>query len=38
MNCKEVTDLLVAHFGKQRAVADLGPDDFAGLRSQMGKR
>jgi integrase len=38
LNAKEATDLLVAHFGKQRAVADLGPDDFADLRSRMVKK
>src|SRR5262249_7335320 len=38
MNCKEVADLLVSHFGKQRSVADLGPDDFAGLRNKMSRR
>ncbi|MCI0460799.1 MAG: site-specific integrase [Gemmataceae bacterium] len=38
MNCKEATDLLVSHFGKQRAIADLGPDDFADLRNKMAKR
>jgi hypothetical protein len=30
---KRVCDLLVAHFGKQRLVADLDPADFAGLRN-----
>ena len=35
MNCKETTDLLVAEFGKQRAVAELGPDDFASVRNKM---
>jgi integrase len=35
---KEVCDLLVAEFGKGRLVADLGPDDFAALRSRMAKR
>src|SRR5437868_2697155 len=35
---KETTDLLVAHLGKGRLVADLGPDDFAGLRNKMAKR
>src|SRR5579871_2596253 len=36
-NCKEATDLLVKHLGKHRAVADLGPDDFADLRNKMAK-
>jgi integrase len=35
---KVTTDLLVSHFGKQRVVADLGPDDFAGLRNKMAKK
>src|SRR5262249_46282535 len=38
MNCKEATDLLVSHFGKQRCIADLGPDDFADLRNKMAKK
>jgi integrase len=38
LNCKEATDLLVAHLGRQRVVADLGPDDFAPLRNKMAKR
>jgi hypothetical protein len=38
MNCKEATDPLVSHFGKQRVVADLGPDDFAELRNKMAKK
>lgn len=37
-NCKEATDLLVARLGRQRVVADLGPDDFADLRNKMTKR
>ena len=37
-NCKEATDLLVSHFGKQRTVADLRPDDFADVRNKMAKR
>ncbi|HVK16986.1 MAG TPA: tyrosine-type recombinase/integrase [Fimbriiglobus sp.] len=37
-NYREVADLLVTHFGKQRAVDDLGPDDFADLRNIMAKR
>lgn len=32
---KEATDLLVARFGKNRLVADLGQDDFATLRKHM---
>jgi integrase len=35
---KTATDLLVAHFGKTRLVADLDPDDFAGLRRKMAKK
>ncbi len=35
---KEVTDLLVKQFGKQRIVADLRPDDFATLKNAMTKR
>jgi integrase len=35
---KEVCDLLVAHLGKARLVADLGPDDFAALQDKMAKR
>jgi integrase len=35
---KEVCDLLVPHLGKGRLVADLDPDDFAGLRNKMAKR
>jgi integrase len=35
---KAATDLVVAAFGKQRIVADLGPDDFAILRNKMAKR
>jgi integrase len=35
---KQVTDLLVGQFGKQRLVADVGPDDFAALRDKMAKR
>ncbi len=35
---KEVADLLVQQFGKQRAVADLRPDDFASLRNAMTQR
>jgi integrase len=35
---KDATDLIVSHFGKGRLVADLGPDDFAGLRKKMAKR
>src|ERR1700726_3623939 len=31
---KATTDLLVSRFGKQRVVADLGTDDFAGLRNK----
>jgi integrase len=35
---KQVTDLLIAHLGRARVVADLGPDDFAALRKKMSKR
>ena len=34
---KEVTDLLVKHYGKSRVVADLGPDDFTALKNRMTK-
>src|SRR5437588_7559527 len=36
-NYKEAADLLVSEFGRQRTVADLGPDDFAALRNKMAK-
>ncbi len=32
---KATTDLLIAHFGKSRLVADIGPDDFATLRANI---
>jgi integrase len=35
---KAATDLLVEQFGKQRLVANLGPDDFAKLRETLAKR
>jgi integrase len=35
---KEICDLVVAHFGKGRLVADLGADDFTRLRAEMAKR
>src|SRR5437868_3437669 len=35
---KTAAVLLVGHLGKQRSVADLGPDDFASLRKKMAKR
>jgi integrase len=35
---KQVTDLLVGHLGKSRLVADLGPDDFTGLKKKMSQR
>jgi integrase len=38
INCKEATDLLIAHLGKERMVTDLGPDDFATLRTKMTKK
>jgi integrase len=37
-NAKQVTDLLVSHFGKHRVVADLRPEDFASLRKKMAKK
>jgi integrase len=35
---KKVCDLLVSHLGKQRVVADVGPDDFASLRNRMARK
>src|SRR5205823_628270 len=35
---KEACDLIVTTFGKGRAAADVGPDDFAALRERMAKR
>jgi integrase len=35
---KDACDLIIDHFGKGRLVEDLGPDDFAELRSQMAKK
>jgi integrase len=35
---KEITDLLVARFGKGRRVDDLRPDDFASLRDRLARR
>jgi integrase len=35
---KVATDELISRFGKNRVVADLGPDDFAGLRNKMAKQ
>jgi integrase len=35
---KRDCDLVVAHFGKGRLVADLRPADFAGLRAQLARR
>jgi integrase len=35
---KETCDEVVARFGKGRLVEDLGPDDFAALRTHMAKR
>jgi integrase len=35
---REACNLIVAHFGKQRLVADLNPQDFDGLRTRMGER
>ncbi len=34
-NYKRAADTLVAHIGKSRIVADLDPQDFAGLRNKM---
>jgi integrase len=35
---KAACDLIVSHFGKGRLVADLDPDDFAGLRRKLAKK
>jgi integrase len=35
---KEITDLMVKHFGKARLVADLAPADFEALRNKVAKR
>jgi integrase len=35
---KDVTDLLVAHFGKDRLVTDLRQEDFATLRVKLARR
>jgi integrase len=35
---KAASDLVVAHLGKGRRVDDVGPDDFATLRSKMANR
>jgi integrase len=35
---KAACDLIVSHFGKSRLVADLDPDDFAGLRRKLAKK
>jgi integrase len=35
---KDACNFLVSHFGKGRLVADLDPDDFAGLRRKMAKK
>jgi integrase len=37
MDYKAAADLIVKHLGKSRAVADLGPDDFAALRNKMSR-
>ncbi len=37
LDYKAACDLLVSHFGKGRLVADLDPEDFAGLRKKMAK-
>lgn len=34
---KAATDILVSHFGKNRLVDDIGPDDFAKLRKKLAK-
>jgi integrase len=34
---KAAADLIVSHLGKHRLVSDLGPDDFATLRTKMAK-
>ena len=34
---KAATDLLISAFGRQRIVADLGPDDFAALKNKMSR-
>jgi integrase len=34
---KDVCDILLKHFGKQRLLSDLTPDDFADLRKKMSK-
>jgi integrase len=34
---KQVCDLVVSSFGRSRLAADVGPDDFAGLRNKMAK-
>jgi integrase len=34
---KDACDQIVAHFGKNRLVADIDPDDFATLRGKMSK-
>jgi integrase len=35
---EDACDLIYAHFGGGRAVADLGPDDFAALRRKLAKK
>lgn len=35
---KETCDLLIKHFGKNRLITALAPDDFAGLRRRLAKR
>jgi hypothetical protein len=37
-DCKRVADELVAHMSRTRIVADLDPEDFAGLRNKMAKK
>jgi integrase len=35
---KEACDAIVAAFGKRRLLADIDPDDFAGLRNKLAKK
>lgn len=34
---KTTADRIVAHFGRDRAIADIGPEDFAALRRKLAK-
>jgi integrase len=38
LDYKSACDCVVGEFGKSRLVADLDPDDFAGLRAKLAKR